>query len=152
MVTAVEVRVGAYAVIVREGDLLLTHWNEHGRTGWTLPGGGLEDYETTEQAAAREVREETGYEVELRSLLGVDSLFMEPAQRMVPGAGPLHALRVVYLGTIAGGELTHEVGGSSDEARWVPLDQVGDLPTLSLVPTAIDMLLRRLAGGRNADR
>ncbi len=143
-----DVRVGAYAVIVRDGDLLLTHWNENGRTGWTLPGGGLEAYETTEQAAVREVQEETGYEVELRTLLGVDSLFLEPADRIVPGDGPLHALRVIYLARIVGGELTHEVGGSSDEARWVPLDGVGELATLSLVPTAIDLLLRRLAGGR----
>lgn len=140
-----DVRVGAYAVIVRDGDLLLTHWNEHGRTGWTLPGGGLEDYESTEQAVVREVREETGYDAEVRTLLGVDSLFLEPGERAVPGAGPLHALRVVYLARIVGGALTHEVGGSSDEARWVPLDAVGDLATLSLVPTAIDMLLRRLA-------
>ena len=142
-----DVRVGAYAVIVQDGTLLLTHWNENGRTGWTLPGGGLEDYETAEQAVVREVREETGYEAEVRTLLGVDSLFLEPQQRVVPDAGPLHALRVVYLARVVGGELTHEVGGSSDEARWVPLDRVGDLPTLSLVPTAIDMLLRRLAGG-----
>ena len=141
-----DVRVGAYAVIVRDGDLLLTHWNENGRTGWTLPGGGLEDYETTEQAAIREVREETGYDVELRTLLGVDSLFLDPEQRIVPGAGPLHALRVVYLGRVVGGELTHEVGGTSDEARWVRLDDVGGLPTLSLVPTALDLLVRRLAG------
>ncbi len=140
-----DVRVGAYAVIVQDGDLLLTHWNENGRTGWTLPGGGLEDFETTEQAAVREIREETGYEAELRTLLGVDSLFLEPADRIVPGAGPLHALRVVYLARIVGGSLTHEVNGTSDEARWVPLDAVGDLPTLSLVPTAIDMLLRRLS-------
>lgn len=140
-----DVRIGAYAVIVQDGDLLLTHWNENGRTGWTLPGGGLEDYETTEQAVVREVREETGYDAELRTLLGVDSLFLTPEQRIVPGAGPLHAFRVVYLARILGGELTHEVGGTSDEARWVPLDDVGDLPTLSLVPTAIDMLLRRLA-------
>lgn len=140
-----DVRVGAYAVIVQDGDLLLTHWNENGRTGWTLPGGGLEDFETTEQAAVREIREETGYEAELRTLLGVDSLFLEPADRIVPGAGPLHALRVVYLARIVGGSLTHEVNGTSDEARWVALDAVGDLPTLSLVPTAIDMLLRRLS-------
>ena len=141
-----DVRIGAYAVIVRDGDLLLTHWNENGRTGWTLPGGGLEDYETAEQAVVREVREETGYEAEPRTLLGVDSLFLDPADRIVPGAGPLHALRVVYLARIVGGTLTHEVGGSSDEARWVSLDAVGDLPTLSLVPTAVDMLLARLAG------
>ena len=68
-----DVRIAAYGVIVRDGELLLTHWNEEGRTGWTLPGGGLEDYETAEEAAVREIREETGYDAELVTLLGIDS-------------------------------------------------------------------------------
>jgi len=38
----VDVRVGAYGVIVADDRILLTHWNEFGRTGWTLPGGGME--------------------------------------------------------------------------------------------------------------
>ena len=54
----------SYDTGVNGGDLLLTHWNENGRTGWTLPGGGLEDYETAEAAAVREIREETGYEAD----------------------------------------------------------------------------------------
>ena len=61
-----DTRVGAYAVLVRDERLLLAHWvAEPGlQAGWTLPGGGLEFGESPEQAAVREAREETGYEVE----------------------------------------------------------------------------------------
>jgi len=144
-----DVRIGAYGVIVQDGELLLTHWNEHGRTGWTLPGGGLEDYETPEHAAVREIKEETGYDAEVVSLLGVDSLYLPPEERTTPSLRPLHALRIIYLARISGGTLTHEIGGSSDEARWVPLEEVADLPTVSLVPIAIDHLLHRLARERD---
>jgi ADP-ribose pyrophosphatase YjhB (NUDIX family) len=37
---------------------------------WALPAGGLEPGETFEQAAIRQVREETGYNVELERLVG----------------------------------------------------------------------------------
>ena len=44
-----------------------------------------------------------------------------------------------------GGSLTVEVDGTTDEARWVPLEQVAELPTLSLVSVALDLWLARLA-------
>ncbi len=46
----------------RDGRLLLFHCQEPGaeRSFWITPGGGLEPGETHEQAAARELREETG--------------------------------------------------------------------------------------------
>ena len=37
------------------------------------------------------------------------------------------------------------MAGSSDEARWLPLDEAGEMPTVSLVPAAIDLLLKRLS-------
>lgn len=39
------------------------------RTYWTLPGGGCEDDEIIEQTAVREVKEETGLDVEIEKLL-----------------------------------------------------------------------------------
>jgi 8-oxo-dGTP diphosphatase len=57
----------------------------------------------------------------------------------------MHALRVIYQARIVGGSLTVEVGGTTDEARWVPLEQVAELPTLSLVSVALDLWLARLA-------
>lgn len=135
-----DTRVAAYAVVVADGRLLLSHWAEADRRGWSMPGGGLEPGEHPAQAAVREVREETGYDVELDELLGIDSIVVAGADRIVPGPD-LHALRVVYRAHVVGGELTHEVDGSSDEAAWVPLDQVDDLDRVGLVDVA-----RRLAG------
>lgn len=140
-----DVRIAAYGVIVKDGNLLLAHWNEDGRTGWTLPGGGLENFETADQAAIREIAEETGYIAELTALLGIDSLFVRPEDRLSPNGRTLHALRIIYQARIVGGSLTVEVGGTTDEARWVPLEQVAELPTLSLVSVALDLWLARLA-------
>ena len=41
--------------------LLIVHRSMSGHPRWTLPKGGVEAGETTEQAAIREVREETGH-------------------------------------------------------------------------------------------
>lgn len=132
-----DTRVGAYAVVLRDKRILLAHWNEHGRTGWTLPGGGLELGEDAPTAAVREVLEETGYVVELDELLGVDSLHIRPEDRLNGSGRPMHALRIIYRAHAVSGELVHELDGSTDEAAWVPLADVPDLHRVDLVDKAI---------------
>ncbi len=53
----------AYAIAF-EGDRFLMVWHSK-RNGWEMPGGHVEDGETSEQAAAREFIEEAGYEIEI---------------------------------------------------------------------------------------
>lgn len=58
--------------IVVEGDqILLLRQSADGQRDWSLPGGKLEDGETIEQALVREMKEETGLDIEPGRLLYV---------------------------------------------------------------------------------
>ena len=127
-----DIRIAAYGVIIRDGEILLSHWNEHGRSGWTLPGGGIEGDEHPAAAVVREIREETGHEASVDRLLGIDTMVVPVAKRL-KGTAPLYAMRVIYRAHVTGGELRNEIDGSSDEARWVPLDEVASLHRVSLL-------------------
>ena len=134
-----DMRVAAYAVVERRGKLLLTHWRRGHLHGWTLPGGGLEPGEDPRDAVVREVLEETGLEARVGKLIGVDSRVM--VREEVPeGTDPeLHTIRIIFRATVKDGPLRNEVGGSSDEARWVSIRDVKGLRTLSLVQAAMRM-------------
>jgi len=136
-----DIRVAAYGVILRGDMILLAHWREEDRSGWTLPGGGLEEGEDPADAAIREIFEETGYTAELDELIGIDSIVVPAEDRLHDRSQPLHALRIVYRAEVVGGELTNEADGSTDEARWVRLAEVAKLDTVPLVEIAVRMLV-----------
>lgn len=134
-----EMRVAAYAVVERRGKLLLTHWRRGHLHGWTLPGGGLDPGEDPRDAVVREVLEETGLEARVGKLIGVDSRVMVREEAPEGSDPELHTIRIVYRATVKDAPLRNEVGGSSDEARWVPVRDIKSLRTLSLVQTGLRM-------------
>jgi 8-oxo-dGTP diphosphatase len=98
----------------REGRLLLVRRNhepEYGR--WAFPSGYVDAGEVVEDAALREVREETGVTVRLSRLLGV---YSQPGSAVV---------FIAYAGTITDGE---PVAG--DEALEVGMFAPDALPPL----------------------
>ena len=105
-----------------------------------MPGGGLEPGEDPERAARREVREETGYRVDIDELLGIHSRVIPEGRRLADDArGPLHTLRIVYRAHVTGGELRNETDGTTDRAEWFPLSEVRRLKRVSLVNIGLRM-------------
>ncbi|MCC6008837.1 MAG: NUDIX hydrolase [Rhodobacteraceae bacterium] len=68
-------RPGAYAILMREGQILLTH-QQRPRSEVQLPGGGIDPGEAPLVALAREAREETGWSVSLTRRLGAYQRFV----------------------------------------------------------------------------
>lgn len=136
-----DLRVAAYAVVFDdERGLLLAHWHEGRRAAWTLPGGGIESGEDPQDAVRREVREETGFRVEVDELLGIHSRVIPARQRIRDDATePLHALRIIYRAHVVGGHLRNEVGGSTDEADWFAIAEIPALQHVNLVDIGLEM-------------
>ena len=78
-----EHRISVGAFVVENDRLLMVNHRRAGRYDfWVPPGGGVVGTETLEEAAVREVREETGLEVEVGPLLYIEE-FWQPSQRAV---------------------------------------------------------------------
>jgi ADP-ribose pyrophosphatase YjhB (NUDIX family) len=83
---------------------------------WTFPGGFLEAGETPEEAALRELREETGIPGKIR---GIINAYTEHSKLY----GPI--INVAYAVQPLGG--VPQPGDDAEDVQWVPKDQLGDL-------------------------
>ncbi len=127
--------VRSYGILVHEGRVALVRSsNPHHDPplGW-LPGGGIYFGEAPEETLIREFEEETGLVVHEPVLLAVTSDI-----RRRDNGDRIHTVRILYTVTLRGGELRHEIHGTTDHAAWFALEELATLNVADYARAAID--------------
>lgn len=109
------IRRGVRAAIFKDDKVCLLHYKKFDH--YTLPGGGIEESETKEAALKREVKEETGFEInEFEPVLELEERFFDSIW-----------VHTFYFSTI--NDKMHEVEWTKEEQtygitiQWVPLTE-----------------------------
>lgn len=103
------------------GELLLIERTDNGL--WALPGGAQDLGESVLQAARREVREETGIEVEI---IGLSGIYSDPRHVIAYDNGEVRQeFSLCFRAKPVGGEL--RASSESRQARWISPDSLPDL-------------------------
>ncbi len=117
-------------VVVRddEGRVLLGRRGvEPAKGRWNIPGGFCEPAETPDDCAVRELREETGCEIEIVAFLGhVIDRYSE---------GGDHTLNAIYLAHVRVGE--PRASDDLDEVRWFAPDEIPPADRLAFPSTRV---------------
>lgn len=129
---------GVGALIFDRGRILLVERARPPLKGsWSLPGGVLEAGETLKEGIRREVREETGLEVEP---VGIFEVF----ERILPdrrGRPEYHYVLIDFLCRVAGGRLVP--GDDVRRAAWVPRSELDRYEITEGTRAVIERAFRR---------
>lgn len=129
-------KVDVRAAVVRAGRILLVKERTDGR--WAMPGGWADVGESPSEMVIREAREESGFEVAPRRVVGIFEENRHAALQEL-----YHAYKIVFLCDITGGQA--RPSNETAAVEFFPLDR---LPPLSSVRTSlrhIDEALAHLA-------
>ncbi len=112
---------GASACVFDRSKVLLVLGSNPPKQGlWSLPGGLVEVGETLQQAAARELYEETG--------LGADILGLADWVEVIKRDGDTikyHFVIAMFVGRLSHGRI--KAGGDAAQARWFDLSELAQL-------------------------
>lgn len=129
--------VGVGALIFDQGRILMAQRGKEPLKGWwSLPGGALETGELLADAVRREVREETGLEIEPVRVFEI----FERIMRDAGGAPEYHYVLIDYVCRVTGGAL--QAGDDVCRVEWMERGALADLEitegTLGVIEKAFD--------------
>lgn len=107
---------GGAVIILRDGAPHVALIATRGKTRWGLPKGAVSEGETSEQAALREVLEETGLQAEIVKPLDTIEYFFRAGDTLIRKRVDFYLMR--YLA----GELTPQLS-EVDDVEWVELSE-----------------------------
>jgi 8-oxo-dGTP diphosphatase len=113
----------AAAIWNAEREVLLIRRTKQPRLGqWSLPGGKIEFGEPLAEALKREIREETGLEIEIVGLIDVAETINDASA----GAAGAHFILIDYAARVVSGVAV--AGSDAADATWVPAASLSDYP------------------------
>ena len=117
----VSFRPSVYGIIVRDGEVLFVNMRSTGKL--FLPGGGSEVSERLEEALHREVREETGLEIEIQRFVGFkeDFFYYDPLDVAFHGLMFFYLCKPLTLQLATNDQIDD---GEVERPQWVPIDQL----------------------------
>ena len=87
--------------------------------GWSMPGGAVEEGETLEQAAIREVYEETNLLVKVKDIIAVNECVFQGKQE--------HAIFFTFSGELIGGNISIKNPDEISKIEWVNISMADRL-------------------------
>ncbi len=121
-------RVTSAVLVVQDGRCLLAERNkENDRGYWVIPGGGVEFGETIQDAAIREIKEETNLDVEIIKLIGYKEIIYLP--------GDYHS--VVFFHLAKPKHMNIEAKGDVSSAKFFDIEEIKQLKIAESVEWAL---------------
>ena len=108
----------AFIVNDKQEMLVVRRAKEPAKGTLDLPGGFVDMGETVEQGMIREIKEETGLDVE-----EIQYLFSSPNVYMYSGMG-VHTLDMDFLVPVHGESVAVKAADDAAEALWIPISEV----------------------------
>ena len=139
-----DIRVAAYGVILRDEQILLSHWRDGEYSGWTLPGGGLEPGESPLAGAMREALEETACHFTPEALLGV-YMARNPDTDRGPG---VTYMRFAFCGTASDPVPGQALDSPVVRTLWMTIDEIRAVSDRLRGPLVLQCIEDHRAGKR----